>query len=208
MKPNLFIFFVSACVIIFVHYLEYIGFTPCQLCFYQRWPWYLIILLSFISIFYNNRMYKIIGQDMSFHQNSTQYTQDNLRIQFQDYSSNAFTNIVYNRIWHNGGSNMIKSYGDGYSRSVIECDMYYSPQVFTFEMDVCTGYSGSGNDVSKHPWMFMTMRNVGMFGDIGRFHAYFDKRQTHRFISKIRLYPNNYNWFGACKILVYRYDEG
>ena len=54
MKPNLFIFIVSVCVIIFVHYLEYIGFTPCQLCFYQRWPWYLIILLSFISIFYNN----------------------------------------------------------------------------------------------------------------------------------------------------------
>ena len=57
MKPNLFIFIVSVCVIIFVHYLEYIGFTPCQLCFYQRWPWYLIILLSFISIFYNNRIY-------------------------------------------------------------------------------------------------------------------------------------------------------
>ena len=57
MKPNLFIFFVSVRVIIFVHYMEYIGFTPCQLCIHQRWPWYLIILLSFVSIFYNNRIY-------------------------------------------------------------------------------------------------------------------------------------------------------
>ena len=160
-----------------------------------------------ITGLYNNRMYKIIGQDMSFHQNSTTYTQDALRIEFQDYSSNAFSNIVYNRIWHNSGSNMIKSYGDGYSRTVIECDMWYNPQAFCFEMELCTGYSGSGNDVAKHPWMFMTMRNAGMFGDIGRFHAYFDKRQTNRFISKIRLYPASYNWFGACKILVYRYEE-
>ena len=37
--------------------LEYIGFTPCQLCFYQRWPWYLIIFLSLISIFYNKKVY-------------------------------------------------------------------------------------------------------------------------------------------------------
>ena len=57
MKPNLFIFFVSICVIIFVHYLEYIGFTPCQLCIYQRLPWYLIIFLSFFSIFYNKKIY-------------------------------------------------------------------------------------------------------------------------------------------------------
>ena len=57
MKPNLFIFIVSVCVVIFVHYLEYIGFTPCQLCIYQRWPWYLIIFLSLISIFYNKKVY-------------------------------------------------------------------------------------------------------------------------------------------------------
>ena len=57
MKPNLFIFIVSVCVVIFVHYLEYIGFTPCQLCIYQRWPWYLIIFLSLISIFYNKKIY-------------------------------------------------------------------------------------------------------------------------------------------------------
>ena len=57
MKPSLVIFFVSTSVIIFVHYLEYIGLKPCQLCIYQRWPWYLIILLSFISIFYNNKFY-------------------------------------------------------------------------------------------------------------------------------------------------------
>ena len=57
MKPNLFIFIVSLCVVIFVHYLEYIGFTPCQLCIYQRWPWYLIIFLSLISIFYNKKIY-------------------------------------------------------------------------------------------------------------------------------------------------------
>ena len=57
MKPNLFIFIVSLCVVIFVHYLEYIGFTPCQLCIYQRWPWYLIIFLSLISIFYNKKVY-------------------------------------------------------------------------------------------------------------------------------------------------------
>ena len=57
MKQNLFIFIVSVCVVIFVHYLEYIGFTPCQLCIYQRWPWYLIIFLSLISIFYNKKVY-------------------------------------------------------------------------------------------------------------------------------------------------------
>ena len=57
MKPNLFIFIVSVCVVIFVHYLEYIGFTPCQLCIYQRWPWYLIIFLSLISIFYYKKVY-------------------------------------------------------------------------------------------------------------------------------------------------------
>ena len=57
MKPNLFIFIVSVCVVIFVHYLEYIGFTPCQLCIYQRWPWYLIIFLSLISIFYDKKIY-------------------------------------------------------------------------------------------------------------------------------------------------------
>ena len=57
MKPNLFIFIVSVCVVIFVHYLEYIGFTPCKLCIYQRWPWYLIIFLSLISIFYNKKVY-------------------------------------------------------------------------------------------------------------------------------------------------------
>ena len=57
MKPNLFIFIVSVFVVIFVHYLEYIGFTPCQLCIYQRWPWYLIIFLSLISIFYNKKVY-------------------------------------------------------------------------------------------------------------------------------------------------------
>jgi len=57
MKPYLFIFIVSVCVVIVVHYLEYIGFTPCQLCIYQRWPWYLIIFLSLISIFYNKKVY-------------------------------------------------------------------------------------------------------------------------------------------------------
>ena len=57
MKPSLVIFFVSTSVIIFVHYLEYIGLKPCQLCIYQRWPWYLIILLSFFSIFYNKTIY-------------------------------------------------------------------------------------------------------------------------------------------------------
>ena len=57
MKPNLFIFIVSVCVVIFVDYLEYIGFTPCKLCIYQRWPWYLIIFLSLISIFYNKKIY-------------------------------------------------------------------------------------------------------------------------------------------------------
>ena len=57
MKSNLFIFIVSVCVVIFVHYLEYIGFTPCKLCIYQRWPWYLIIFLSLISIFYDKKIY-------------------------------------------------------------------------------------------------------------------------------------------------------
>ena len=57
MKPYLFIFIVSVCVVIVVHYLEYIGFTPCQLCIYQRWPWYLIIFLSLISIFYEKKIY-------------------------------------------------------------------------------------------------------------------------------------------------------
>ena len=156
---------------------------------------------------YNNRMYRIIGQDMSFASNSTNYTNDSLRITFQDYSGNDFSNIVYNRIWHNGGSNMIKSYGDGYSRTVIECDMSSIYREFAFEMDVCTGYSGSGNNVAKHPWMLMTMRNVGRSGDIGRFNAAFDKRQADRFISKINLYANNSNYFGVCKILVYRYEE-
>ena len=57
MKPNLFIFIVSVCVVIVVHYLEYIGFTPCELCIYQRWPWYLIIFLSLISVFYDKKIY-------------------------------------------------------------------------------------------------------------------------------------------------------
>ncbi len=57
MKTNIIIFTVSICIIAAVHYIEYIGYPPCDLCLKQRWPWYLVLIISFISLFLNQKLY-------------------------------------------------------------------------------------------------------------------------------------------------------
>ena len=57
MKTNIITFTVSICIIVAVHYIEYIGYPPCDLCLKQRWPWYLVLIISFISLFLNKKLY-------------------------------------------------------------------------------------------------------------------------------------------------------
>ena len=57
MKTNIIIFTISLCIIVAVHFIEYIGYPPCDLCLKQRWPWYLILIISFISLFLNKKLY-------------------------------------------------------------------------------------------------------------------------------------------------------
>ena len=59
MRSNIFILVISILVIAIVHILELIGYIPCDICLKQRWVWYLVVLLSFLSIFFNERILKI-----------------------------------------------------------------------------------------------------------------------------------------------------
>jgi len=59
MRSNIYILIISSLVIATVHILEFNGYAPCDICLKQRWVWYLVILLSFLSIFFNKKILKI-----------------------------------------------------------------------------------------------------------------------------------------------------
>ncbi len=42
---------VSSSALIFAYFVEYVlGFTPCILCLYQRWPYYIIVIISILGM--------------------------------------------------------------------------------------------------------------------------------------------------------------
>ena len=48
---NLFFLFFSALVLLLVYYLEFfLGVEPCKLCIYQRFPYFIVILLAISSL--------------------------------------------------------------------------------------------------------------------------------------------------------------
>ena len=58
---NLFFLFSSLIILAIVYYLEFfLGYKPCELCVYQRFPYFIIIFLSISYILINNiKMKKI-----------------------------------------------------------------------------------------------------------------------------------------------------
>jgi len=58
---NLLFLFISILVLLIVYYLEFFqGITPCQLCIYQRLPYFIIILLAISFLLIKNKSLKKI----------------------------------------------------------------------------------------------------------------------------------------------------
>ena len=58
---NLQFLFISISVLLIVYYLEFFqGITPCQLCIYQRLPYFIIILLAISFLLIKNKSLKKI----------------------------------------------------------------------------------------------------------------------------------------------------
>ena len=58
---NLFFLFFSALVLLIVHYLEFFeGVEPCKLCVYQRFPYFIVVLLALSFLLINNKSFKKI----------------------------------------------------------------------------------------------------------------------------------------------------
>jgi len=57
MKSNIIILVISTLIVLSVHALEFLGYAPCDLCLKQRWAWYLIIIISSISLFFYKKIY-------------------------------------------------------------------------------------------------------------------------------------------------------
>ena len=58
---NIFFLSFSIIALLIVYYLEYfLGIEPCKLCIYQRFPYFIIILISLSSILIKNQKFKKI----------------------------------------------------------------------------------------------------------------------------------------------------
>ena len=58
---NLFFLFFSILVLLIVHYLEFFeGVEPCKLCVYQRFPYFIVVLLALSFLLINNKNFKKI----------------------------------------------------------------------------------------------------------------------------------------------------
>ena len=56
---NLFFLFFSICILLIVYYLEmFQGLEPCKLCTYQRFPYFIAILLALSSLLSKNTNFK------------------------------------------------------------------------------------------------------------------------------------------------------
>ena len=56
---NLFFLFFSAIILLIVYYLEFfLGVEPCKLCVYQRFPYFITILLSIFFLLIKNQRFK------------------------------------------------------------------------------------------------------------------------------------------------------
>ena len=59
---NLFFLFFSLLALLIVYYLEFFqGVTPCKLCIYQRFPYFIIILLAISFLLIKNKNFKKIS---------------------------------------------------------------------------------------------------------------------------------------------------
>ena len=59
---NLLFLFVSILVLLTVYYLEFFqGIAPCKLCIYQRFPYFIIILLAISFLLIKNKNFKKIS---------------------------------------------------------------------------------------------------------------------------------------------------
>ena len=56
---NLFFLFFSVLILLIVYYLElFLGVEPCRLCIYQRFPYFIVILLAISSLLIKNQKFK------------------------------------------------------------------------------------------------------------------------------------------------------
>jgi disulfide bond formation protein DsbB len=59
------LFAISSLSILFAYFVEFIlGYNPCILCTYQRYPFYLIMLISTISLIKNSKFHLVIFSSM------------------------------------------------------------------------------------------------------------------------------------------------
>ncbi len=47
-------------ILLSVHILEWIGYTPCDLCLKQRWAWYFVLIISTISSAFEDSRIKLV----------------------------------------------------------------------------------------------------------------------------------------------------
>ena len=60
MKTSTKIALLSFLILLSVHILEWVGYTPCDLCLKQRWAWYFVLVISTISSAFEDSRIKLV----------------------------------------------------------------------------------------------------------------------------------------------------
>lgn len=60
MKTSTKIALLAFLILLSVHILEWVGYTPCDLCLKQRWAWYFVLVISTISSAFEDSRIKLV----------------------------------------------------------------------------------------------------------------------------------------------------
>ncbi|MEE3165405.1 MAG: disulfide bond formation protein B [Pseudomonadota bacterium] len=60
MKTSTKIALLAFLILLSVHIIEWVGYTPCDLCLKQRWAWYFVLIISAISSGFDDSRTKLV----------------------------------------------------------------------------------------------------------------------------------------------------
>ena len=60
MKTSTKIALLAFLILLSVHIIEWVGYTPCDLCLKQRWAWYFVLIISIISSGFDDSRTKLV----------------------------------------------------------------------------------------------------------------------------------------------------